>query len=184
MRKLTLFLLTLLTALGIGHDRARAQVVLHTPLVIAGTATFDPAAEHDPAEWGPIGNVVAEVGTETWTWAAPEPSAWLVAKGDVVVHVKAPRVVKVTIEDGVEPQGCGADLREPPAGATRWAVYNARPGEVPRLVGIRYVGKDGTEAWYVADDYVYAGDGDTGVIVVRDLSAEHDAEWTHYIGVH
>lgn len=184
MKKLALFLLTLLVALGIGHERARAQVMLHVPLMIAGTATFDPAEKHDPARWGSLGNVVAEVGTETWTWAAPEPSVWLVTRGDVVVHVKTPRVLKLTIEDGVEPQGCGAGLPEPPAGATTWAVYNARPGEVPDLVGVRYVGKDGTEAWYVSDDYVYAGDGDTGVIVVRDPGAERDTGWTHYIGVH
>lgn len=179
MKKILLVILGFLVC-AVGHT-ARAQVLLNVPLIIVSVPEVGMSKPFDGSALQPIGNVHAEQGRETWDWTTDEPTAWALVKGEVVIHAQH-RSVEVAVDDQPEPAGCSA-VPEPPTDATTWAVYNARNGEAPALVGIRYVRKDGHESWYVSEDYVYAGDGDTALIVARDPNAEHNPEWTHYIDV-
>lgn len=181
-RHIGIVILALIAALGIGHRNARAQVQPWVPLTIVTNPGFDPLAKYDPSQWEIVGHVSAVPGSETWEWSTQEPTVWLVAKDRAATHAIDKRVTTREVDDRADSEGCDT-LPAAPNDATTWEVYNVFPGDVPRRVGIRYVAKDGFEAWYVSDDYVYAGDGDTAVIVQRRSGAERDPGWTHYIGV-
>lgn len=181
-RHIGIIIFALIAALGIGHRNARAQVQPWVPLVIATNPEFDPLAKYDPSQWETIGHVNAEPGSETWEWSTQEPDVWLVAKDRAPMPTTDKRGAVRAVDDRADSEGCDA-MPAAPSDAATWDVYNVFPGDVPRHVGIRYVTKDGAEAWYVSDDYVYAGDGDAAVIVQRRAGVERDPGWTHYIGV-